>query len=259
MNQMEWIRTRKSVRTFDGRTLSDADREQLAAHLTHIQNPYDIPVTFVLLDAKAHGLSSPVIQGAPLYIAAKVPKVPHCEEAYGYAFADMMLFAWSLGIGTTMIGGTMKRALFEQAAQVQEGEAMFCMSPLGYPAQKRSLREAGMRAAIKADTRKPDSALFFDGDFTAPLTPEDETLRTALEAVRLAPSAVNKQPWRIVRRGSAFHFYEEHSLGGAEWDMQKLDMGIALYHFQCIRNGAFRLSDPGIPLPPKTEYIATIE
>ena len=56
MDMMELIRTRKSVRTFDGRAVTDADREKLAEYIKTITNPYDIAVEFVLLDAKTHGI-----------------------------------------------------------------------------------------------------------------------------------------------------------------------------------------------------------
>ena len=63
----ELVRERRSVRTFDGRPLTNADREKLCAFIATISNPYGIPVEFVLLDAEEHGLSSPVIQGEHLY------------------------------------------------------------------------------------------------------------------------------------------------------------------------------------------------
>ena len=115
MNTMEVIRTRRSVRTFDGRNLVPEDLEKLQAFIGTIANPYGIPVEFVLLDAEEHGLSSPVLAGETLYVAAKIGKVPHAEEAFGFSFEKLLLYAWSLGIGTTWIGGTMKRELFEKA------------------------------------------------------------------------------------------------------------------------------------------------
>ena len=124
MDMMELIRTRKSVRTFDGRAVTDADREKLTEYIKTITNPYDIPVELVLLDAKAHGLSSPVIQGEQLYVAGKVQKGAHCAEAFGFSFEKLVLYAWSLGIGTTIIGGTMKREQFEREAQLKAGEIM---------------------------------------------------------------------------------------------------------------------------------------
>ena len=66
-----------------------------------------------------------MIQGEHIYIVGKVSKVEHCAEAFGYSFEKMVLYAWSLGIGTTMIGGTMKRELFEQEAKKERHDTVF--------------------------------------------------------------------------------------------------------------------------------------
>ena len=50
MNTMEFIKTRKSVRAFDGRPISAEDKKKLCDYMKTIPNPYDIPVEFVLLD-----------------------------------------------------------------------------------------------------------------------------------------------------------------------------------------------------------------
>ena len=260
MEMMELIRTRKSVRTFDGKAVADTDIEKLTDYVKTVTNPYHIPVEFVLLEAKAHGLSSPVIQGENLYIAGKVPETAHCEEAFGYAFEKIVLYAWSLGIGTTWIGGTMNRGKFEQEANLKKGEIMPCVSPLGIPAKKRSVKEIAMRTAIQADKRIKDAELFFENDFSTPLHTDDTMIQNALEAVRLAPSAVNKQPWRIVKIGNTYHFYKKQSIGGrgAAWDVQKVDIGIALCHFITITGGKLVLSDPLIDTPKDTEYTAGV-
>ena len=141
-----------------------------------------------------------------------------------------------MGIGTTWIAGTMDRAAFEKAMELEDGEVMPCVSPLGYPAKKMSLRESMMRKGIKADTRMKFEELFFDGSFDRPLTGDKAgKLAEALEGVRLAPSAVNKQPWRAVVCGDKVHFFEKRTKGYVSpdgWDIQKIDMGIALCHFE---------------------------
>ena len=260
MDMMELIRTRKSVRTFDGKDIADTDIEKLTDYIKTVTNPYNIPVEFVLLNAKEHGLSSPVIQRENLYIAGKLPETEHCEEALGYAFEKIVLHAWSLGIGTTWIGGTMNREKFEREANLGKGEIMPCVSPLGYPAKKRSVKEIAMRTAIRADKRIKGVELFFENSFSMPLHTDDTIIQNALEAVRLAPSAVNKQPWRIVKIGNTSHFYKKQSIGGsgAAWDVQKVDMGIALCHFITITGGKLILSDPKIDTPKDTDYIASV-
>ncbi len=260
MNMTELMKTRRSVRTFDGSPLNEEDNRKLLAYMENIQNPYHIPIEFTLLDADEHNLSSPVIKGEDCYIAAKVQKQSHSEEAYGYSFEQFVLYAWSLGVGTTWIGGTMDRGLFEKAAGVREGEAMYCVSPLGYPAKKMSVKEAVMRKGVKADRRLPAGELFFDHNFSTPLIADDKKIADALEMVRLAPSAVNKQPWRIVRTDHGYHFYLKHSKGYADraWDIQKIDMGIALCHFMTGTDGSLTFDDPGIAADENTEYMATV-
>ena len=129
MDMMKIIKTRKSVRTFDGTEIPESELNKLCSYIETIENPYDVPVEFILLDAKKHDLSSPVIEGENIYIAAKVPNVEHCEEAFGYSFEKMVLYAWSLGIGTTWIGGTLNRQHFEEVAKTKENEFMMIVSP----------------------------------------------------------------------------------------------------------------------------------
>lgn len=257
MDDLELIKTRKSVRTFDGRPLDPDDLAALTDFAARIENPYGIPVEFVILDPAKHRLSSPVLVGEPLYVAGTVRIQPHCEEAFGFAFEELVLFAWSRGIGTTWIGGTFDRAAFEAAAGAGGDVIMPIASPLGYPADKPSLRDRMLRSRVKGDERRPAGELFFEGDFETPATEVGD----ALEAVRWAPSAVNLQPWRVVRVGSDFHFYEAHTTGytaQARWDVQKIDVGIALCHFMRIAGGALVVEDPGIAAPEGVEYVATV-
>ncbi|MBQ5330133.1 MAG: nitroreductase family protein [Oscillospiraceae bacterium] len=260
MDTAELIRTRKSVRTFDGRRITDEHRKLLSEYLKTIDEPFGIGVEFILLDARENGLSSPVILGEDMYLLAKAKKTGHTEEAFGIAFEKAVLYAWSLGLGTTWIGGTMKREIFERAAKLGENEIMPCITPLGYPAKKRSLKEIAMRAGVGADRRKPPEELFFENSFSTPLKEEDPRINAALEAVRLAPSAVNKQPWRILRCGRDHHFYEYRSLGGsgAKWDIQRVDMGIALHHFMLMTGGSLKVEDPRISENGGCVYIATV-
>ena len=260
MNMMELIKTRRSVRTFDGRTVSTEDIKKLSAFMATIENPYKIPVEFILLNAKEHGLFSPVIAGENLYVAAKVARVPHSEEAFGFSFEKMVLCAWSLGIGTTWIGGTLKRDLFEKAAEVKDNEGMYCVSPLGYPAEEMSKNEVKMRKRILANERLSATELFFNKDFNTPLNITDEKIKDALEAVRLAPSAANMQPWRIIKDGNSFHFYEVKTLSGDwSWDVQKIDIGIALCHFMSmLENSKCTIENPNIATSDNVYYIATV-
>ena len=230
------VRGRRSVRSFDPRPISAQDMEQLRCFMAQVPNPYGLPLEFRLLDGSTRKLSCPVVVGTELFVGAKIKKSPCLNEAFGYSFERLVLFAQSLGIGTVWVGGTMDRAAFEKAMELGEDEVMPCMSPLGYPAAKMSVRETMMRKGIKADERADFEALFFDGSFDKPLNPEAAgALSQPLEMVRLAPSAVNKQPWRVVLSEDKAHFYLRRGKGfghSEKLDMQMIDMGIALCHFE---------------------------
>ncbi|MCR5478156.1 MAG: nitroreductase family protein [Lachnospiraceae bacterium] len=261
----ETIMSRKSVRTYDGKPLKEEHKKGLEEFIKDIPNPFGIPVSFRLLDAKEHGLSSPVLSGEELYVVGKVEKKPYADVAFGYSFERLVLHAWELGIGTVLIGGTMKREVFEQAAGLQEGEMMPCVSPLGYPAAKRSLKESMMRKGVGADTRISGDKLFFDGEWGRAFRPSDE-IAELLELVHWAPSAVNKQPWRILFRDGVFHFYEKKDAGyvhESTGDLQKIDIGIALCHFVMGaesqgKTAKVTVADPGIRIPQDAEYIASV-
>lgn len=262
----ELIRTRRSVRTFDGREVSKEDLDKLLALMEKTENPYGIPVEYKLLNAKEQGLTCPVVSGTNLYVGAKIKRTPHAEEAFGFSVEKFVLYAWSLGIGTVWVGGTMGRDAFERAMTLGEDEMMPCMSPLGYPAKKMSIKESMMRKGVKADSRAPFETLFFDGSFDVPLTEEKAgRLAEALEMVRWAPSAVNKQPWRVVVDKNAVHFYLKRTkgfIGDATGDLQKIDLGIAMYHFELTAKESgldieFSIDNPGIATEDNTEYIAS--
>lgn len=262
----ETIKNRKSVRSFDGRPLSEADRAALEQYCQAVTNPFDVPVEFRILDAKQYNLSSPVIVGAEQYVAAKVSHQPYYEIAYGYSFESFCLYAASLGVGSVMLAASLSRAAFEEAMNLQEGEVMPVGSPLGYPAAKRSFRETLMRKGLKADNRVAFDHLFFAGDFTKGLSRTDAgVFADALEMARWAPSATNRQPWRAIVCGDTVHFFEKQTLKeSALGDIQKLDVGIALAHFDLTMRedghaGHFIDANPGFSLPEGTHYIISYE
>jgi hypothetical protein len=116
----------------------------------------------------------------------------------------------------------------------------------------------------------PWSQLFFEDGFSTPLDNEASNgYGTALEMVRLAPSASNRQPWRVIRSGNLWHFYLQRTPNYrnnllSRWttvaDLQRMDMGIAMSHFELTAlelglKGQWAVADPQIELPDEhTEY-----
>lgn len=224
-----------------------------------IHNPYGVPITFMIFNKEENGLSSPVITGEVCYVFGKVKRTEHFEVAFGYSFEQLILYAWSLGIGTTWIGGTMNREVFEKVADLAEDEVLPIVTPLGYPAKDKAEVDRKLRESVHGDERLRMEELFFEKDFSTPVHAERK--EEWMEAVRWSPSAANMQPCRVVVDGNHHHFYLKRTMDyvpSAPWDVQKIDVGIALYHFIAVTGGTFSIADPGIKTTDDTVYIATV-
>lgn len=165
-----------------------------------------------------------------------------------------------------ILAASLSRAAFEKAMELEDGEVLPAASPVGYPAKKRSIRESLMRKGLKSDERIPFDHLFFDETYGTPQTASSAgPYGEALEMARWAPSAGNKQPWRAVVKDNAVDFYEEKSMKDSPLgDIQKVDVGIALAHFDLTmreegQKGRFAEADPGIALPENVHYIISYE
>jgi len=266
----EAVKTRYSVRTFDKRPAEKEIKEKILAYAKSLHNPLGpkMKLQFIEKNLAPNGEklgTYGIIKGANLYVGVTIPKDEHALEALGYEFEQLVLYATSIGLGTCWLGGTFNRSAFASAMEIGEEEIFPILSPLGYPAKKKSFTEQIMRKSIKADGRMDWNSLFFKDNFDKPLAREEaREYCFPLEMVRLAPSAVNKQPWRAVVTESAVHFFEKHSMQVEEGhiDMQRIDVGIAMNHFHIAVlekgiEGRFERIMPEFPVPGDMTYIAS--
>jgi len=249
------MRERTSIRTFRSGPLP-ADRRRLLEEACSAlrEGPLGTPCRFLLLDRGAAAGSSPggerlgtygVIRGASTYLAGAAVRGSFALLDFGYLFEMLVLKATELGLGTCWLGGTFRRSDFERALQLKDHEMLPAVSPVGPPARRRSLLDRLFRLGAGSRSRRPWDTLFFD-DRGMPLSPGQlpRHHREALEMLRLAPSASNRQPWRVLAVGEQVHLYLQrtpgyHRAGGM--DLQRLDVGIAMAHFEL----ALRAADPG--------------
>ncbi|MBC3796383.1 nitroreductase family protein [Acetobacterium tundrae] len=265
----ETVKARQSVRTYQNRPLTAADQDKISTYIAGLSNPFAIDVNFHLLEntASADGEklgTYGVIKGATNYVGVSVAPGELGLEALGYSFEQLVLYCTSLGLGTCWLGGTFDRSGFSAAMKLKTGDLFPVISPIGYPAGKKRVLESVARWAAKSDHRREWNEIFYADDFAHPLTPTAAgDYAFPLEMLRRAPSAVNKQPWRIVQDQNAYHFYEvrptkESKLG---IDIQRTDVGIGACHFHLAAMesdlpGKFeKLEDPGIQATDPVNYL----
>ena len=268
---IDTIEARHSVRTFEPRPLEAADRAKLEGYIAQITNPFGARVSIHMLDRATSERGEKlgtygVIKGAGAYLAVTLPAgQPLGMLAAGYQFESLLLCATAMGLGSVMLALTFNREAFTEELKLDSKTLFPVVSPVGYPAKTRTLRERAMRASLHASARKPWDKIFFDGDASTPLTHEAAgAWARPLEMGRLAPSAGNAQPWRVVRQGGSFHLFEEHKPGLSEGEaaIKELDLGIFCAHLEQSAlelglDGRFEQASPIIPSIPTTWHYHT--
>jgi nitroreductase len=270
------IRKRYSCRSFDGSGLEPEVLEVLEKFPAGLELPFKSRLRFGIIDkekVRAENMFSTgsygMIKGVRFYLSALVEKdAPRSWEDIGFALEAAVLYATALDLGSCWIGGIFDRKNFGRALGMGENELLPAVVAVGRPAVKRSLRDRLVRWSAKGDLRKSPAGLFFAGDWGTPLLYEElPPWAPVLECVRLAPSASNKQPWRVIHKAGAFHFFlnrdKAYSALMPNVDLQRIDLGIAMCHFQltaaeCGREGEWQDANPQLPdTPANYEYIVS--
>jgi nitroreductase len=273
------IQRRFSCRTYDRRAIEAETQRRLADFLSdNTVGPFGTPVRLALIaateaDRRAlKGLGTyGFIKGATGYIVGAVKRSAREMEDLGYLMERSILYATELGLGTCWLGGTLTRSSFARRIAVSDGETVPAVTSVGYIAERPRAFDAVVRRSAKSDKRLPWEQLFHHGAFGEPISREMAgPYAKCLEMVRLGPSASNKQPWRIIRGESAWHFYLKRSKGYGRRieltgvaDLQRIDMGIAMSHWELTADevglrGKWQALEPPVVTPDElTEYIVS--
>ncbi|MCK9236202.1 MAG: nitroreductase family protein [Acholeplasmataceae bacterium] len=238
---LDIIKQRKSVRTYLKKPLLEKDLKTVKKivdthHLTEGPFGHQIEIAFfdepfIDLEKENEIGTYGFIQNPQAFIAGAIHNSFYGMVDYGFIFENMILDLTQAGLATVWLGGTFTRKKFDF---LKHDEYIIpTITPVGYESKKQSAKESEVRDHVHADERLPFEQLFFLDSFEQPLT-SSHLLTKALEAIRLAPSADNKQPWRVLVKQQAVHFYVERSevyQKSLDFDVQAIDMGIALSHF----------------------------
>lgn len=280
----ELIRKRRSCRSFSGAPLDASVKKNLEKFLLESPSTLFGSKIRLSLAATEPGDTETLknlgtygfIRGASAFILGAVEPSGFCLEDYGYVLETCVLKAEELGLGSCWLGGSFNKSAFASRISCGKSEKVPAVIALGRKADKTRLFDSAARMIIGASKRKSRDELFFMNDFGTPLDAGAAGIYdTPLEMVRLAPSASNKQPWRIIKNpeDGLFHlflqrtknYYENNSRWFGMMDLQRVDMGIAMSHFElaCREQGiggAWSALEGGVAkvrLPAMTSYVAT--
>lgn len=268
------IYDRISVRTYLKRKLIKLEKEMLndlIHELDQLDGPFGHKLRFFVhhqdgnLDDEAKRIGTyGFIKNAPCFIGAVVKNEFTGIIDFGYLFEHAILLLTKRGYGTCWLAGSFDRHAFDD--KINDDEVIPAISPVGIPEDHMSLRERAIRLAIKANRRKSFEEMFYINDMSHPLKEgSHHVLEDALKLVQLAPSASNKQPWRIIIENNNVHVYLERTPNynaTRTFVTQALDLGIAMKHFEVgltSSNISYTVKNTPYPAPVTFEYIATYQ
>ena len=275
---IETIQQRFSCRSYLTKPLEEDERKKLQGYMDSLRvGPLGTPLRFQLVAATEEDRNSlkglgtyGFIRNPAGFIVGAVNPAEWDMEDYGYLMEEIILFATELGLGTCWLGGSFTKSSFSSKISATNGEQVPAISSLGYIKNPEKARNSFFRRQIGAHKRLAWESLFFEKEFSDPLTRQEAgDYGIPLEMVQIAPSASNKQPWRVVKDGNAWHFYIQRTKGYRDGffqklldiaDLQRVDLGIAMCHFEFSAralgfNGKWQNHVPAIETPdPLLEY-----
>lgn len=231
----EAIFRRKSCRSFNGDPLASEHLAMLKGIGRSAPRLSDRPVRFAFIegvaqtDALLKGLvgSYGKTKGAPVLMVGIVKSGPYAEESVAFTMEYLILDATRHNIGSCWMSGTFDRRRVANELTLAQGEIIPVVAPLGYPAEKPGLGQSFLRKAAGSDGRKPLSEIIFAdqwGGSPDTLLAARPELKKLAEAVQIAPSALNRQPWRLILTPSRTALFTVAKASG-------LDAGIAMAHW----------------------------
>ncbi len=227
---------RRSRRVFDGAKASPEAIDALAetcegfrpfgdARVVMVAEPAIDPFTGI---AGAYGK----VTGAPHVLIVIVSRSSQAAQAHaGYVGEAAILEATALGLDTCWVGGFYDPKKADRLADLGSDERIVAISPVGFARRDFTATERTMRSMAGSHKRKRLDEIAKNS------SEWPEWARAAAECALIAPSAMNRQPWRLR--------FEDRSLVIARDNVfetprvtKALDCGIAMLHAELGAFGA---------------------
>ncbi len=227
MTLNEMIYKRKSCRSFTNVPVDEAMIETIKAFSMKPLYP-EIKVHWDIVPRNQVKCICPWT--TPQLITIYSEEIDGWLENIGFLFQQMDLYLQTLGLGVCWLGmGRMN----PKTTTVVEGMKFVIMLAFGHPKGDQ------LRQTTRDFKRKTLEQIADQAD-------------PRLESARLAPSAVNSQPWYFTHEGDNVHVYCNRK-------GSRLDTGIALAHLYVANRETFRFfKTEDVPAVPGYSYIGSV-
>lgn len=210
MDKMELMKSRHSVRTYNDTKISEEHIQLLLDLITACNQEGDLHIQLVLDDPAAFSGIIPKFgrfRNVQNYLALIGKPSPTLQERIGYYGEKIVLKAQELKLNTCWVAGTYNKK--KCPAIIEPDEKLVCVISIGYSDENGSPRKT---KAITELCHTPGEM--------------PDWFRLGMEAVQLAPTAMNQQKFTFSLLGNTVKAEAGKGFNS------KIDLGIAKYHFE---------------------------
>jgi len=168
------------------------------------------------------------VKGSPAYAAFIGDTTdPNFQEKMGYLGEAFILEATALDLGTCWVGGAFRLETIQQHTKVEAQETVLAVTPVGFKSEQYSFMEKTMTRMARSKARKSlDELIESEKEKERP-----QWMNVALEAARISPSAINRQPWRFIVEDNGIKVKVDQEKNSIKIS-KRLDCGIAMLHLE---------------------------
>ena len=220
---------RRSRRAYDGRCLDAVSLDAIDALCTRFRPHADARV--VLVREPRVDVFTGIIGGygkvkgtRHLLVFIGDERQPFADQHVGYTGEAVVLEATARELDTCWVAGFFRESLASELVDLAPGERVFAVSPLGYGTSILGLGERGLRSMAHSRRRRTVQQIAPSASAGWP-----QWAIAAVETARIAPSAVNRQPWRFRFDAGALVIARDSGVETPKVT-KRLDCGIAMLH-----------------------------
>ncbi len=213
MNEKQWqnaMQKRHSVRSYLAKPIEAAALSELSAAVRQYNQESGLRIQLVTNEPKAFsGFMAHYghFTGVRNYIALVAPEIENRETVAGYYGERLVLLAQALGLNTCWVALTYSKR--RCPVIINPGDKLVCVIAVGYGVSPgRPHKNRPVEEVCNLSDGSPD------------------WFRAGMEAVMLAPTAINQQSFYFAQEGNRVALTNK---GGP---CSKIDLGIAKLHFE---------------------------
>ena len=210
MDITQAMKERHAVRAYTDKPIPEEIKQQLQNKITELNKKSGLHIQLICDEPKAFdGFMAHYgkFSGVTNYIAMIGKKSSDLPEKIGYYGEQLVLYAQELGLNTCWVAMTYSKV--KSAYKLGPGEKLSMVIPVGYG------KTQGVAHKSKAASEVSET----DGT-------KAEWFEKGVQAALLAPTAMNQQKFRLVKKGE-----KVQALPGKGF-YTKIDLGIVKLHFE---------------------------